>query len=41
MGLGVNLVLAGHLARPEVSQTMQPWAWHLVVSRHLRGGQGA
>ena len=32
MGLGVNLVLAGHLiARPEVSQTTQPWAWHLVV----------
>ena len=32
MGLGVNLDLAGHLARSEVSQTMQPWAWHLVVS---------
>ena len=32
MGLRVNLVLAGHLARPEVSQTTQPWAWHLVVS---------
>ena len=31
MGLGVNLVLAGHLARPEVSQTTQPWAWHLLV----------
>ena len=32
VGFGVNLDLAGHLARPEVSQTTQPWAWHLVVT---------
>ena len=29
---GVNLVLALHLSKPLVTQTIHPWAWHISVS---------
>ena len=32
MGFGINLVLASHLAQPQVAQAMHQWAWNLAVS---------